>query len=393
MLAASAAIFVLGLFWLQGLTPDAPSANDDDVKPASAVMGADDAYPDFLKIGAKLQLTPEERDLLGKQESSKTPDLASAEPLIARNAEALALFAGFSRRARFTNPDYRDLSKVNAETPVPLFFPLIAAARMSSLRAESLLRQNRAPEALEEALMTIDAGEVLLRSEQPIISALVGLLLEEIGARRASIIIKGGGLDKARLTAAARRLSAHRGGAAALQSGIRFEYLNMANMLDHLPQQASKTPNWHWYHGVLARSLYLYQPLRTRALFAGRYRGMIEEAGKPCLQARPPSHEPVTVDAKPNTVGRILFNDPFPQYDKVYVKRCTQDFRVAEAAAAAALAAYRLDHKRWPASLAELVPGYLPALPADPFTGAPLLYSPETGETHSAGRDVEGQPL
>ena len=63
--------------------------------------------------------------------------------------------------------------------------------------------------------------------------------------------------------------------------------------------------------------------------------GSVEEASPP--QARQPSHEPVTVDAKPNTVGRVLFNYAFPNYEKL-VKRCETDFRVAAVVAAAALA-------------------------------------------------------
>ncbi|MDD5302503.1 MAG: hypothetical protein PHS14_05270 [Elusimicrobia bacterium] len=393
MIAAAAAVVVLGLFSIQRLTPDAPSAGDADVKPAASAAGADDAYPDFSALAAKLRLTPAERDLLGKQDESGTPDMAAVEPLIARNAEALALFAAFSRRARFTNPHYLDPDKVGAETPIPQFFPLVAAARLSSLHAAAALRRDRAPEALEEALGVMDAGQVLLRSDQPIIASLVGMLVSDIGARRAREVVDSGKLDKARLLDAARRVSAHRGGAAALQSGLRFEYLGTANMLDHLPELSAKAPGDHWYHALAARSLYFYQPLRTRALYAGRFRGMIEEAAKPCLQARPPSHEPVTVDAGPNPLGRVLFNYAFPQYDKLYAKRCAGDFHAAALVAAAGLQAYRLDHKRRPAALSELVPGYLSSVPADPFTGAPLLYSPETGEVRSAGKDSDGKPL
>lgn len=393
LLAVAAAVIVLGLISVQRLTPDAPSAGDEDLKPAASTAGPDDAYPDFVKMTAKLQLTPSERELVGKQDESPTPDWAAVEPLIARNAEVLELFAAFARRARFTDPNYGDPGKVGPETPVPQFFPVVGAARLSSLRAGILLRQGRAPEALEEAVRIIEAGQVMLRSDQPIIAALVGMLLTDIGARRAREIIDGGALDKARLLDAARRLSALQSGAAALQAGLRFEYLATANMLDHLPETVAHVPGGRWFHAVAARSRYFFQPLRTRALYAGRFRGLVAEAGRPCLQARPPSHEPVTVDAAPNTLGRVLFNLPFPQYEKLYAKRCTTDFRVAAAGAAAALAAYRRDRRRWPASLGDLVPGYLASVPLDPFTGAPLLYSPGTGEVHSAGKDIDGKAL
>lgn len=392
LLAGAGAVLALGVLSVQRLTPDAASAGDADVRPTSAAPGPDDAYPDFIAIAAKLQLTPEERALLGKLDESAEPDLAAAEPLIERNAEALALFAAFSRRARFADPNYVDLDKVGHETPVPQFFPLVSAARLGSLRAKGLLLRGRAPEALEEALGILEAGKVMLRSDQPIIAALVGILLQEIGTRRAREAVESGKLDKARLLEAARRLAAHRGGAPALQAGLRFEYLMTAHMLDHLPEYSAKSPGDRWYNAVAARSLYFYQPRRTKAMFAARFRGLIEEAAKPCHQARPPSHEPAPVDARPNVLGRVLFNEAFPQYEKLYVRRCTQDFRVAALAASAAIEAYRLDHKRRPAALEDLVPGYLPAAPLDPFTGGLLLYSPDTGRVGSADKDLDGNP-
>ncbi len=41
-----------------------------------------------------------------------------------------------------------------------------------------------------------------------------------------------------------------------------------------------------------------------------------------------------------------------------------------------ALAAFRADHGHYPASLAELVPHDIQALPNDPFSGRPLVYRP-----------------
>jgi hypothetical protein len=42
-----------------------------------------------------------------------------------------------------------------------------------------------------------------------------------------------------------------------------------------------------------------------------------------------------------------------------------------------ALAAYRADHGKYPASLDELAPKYLPKVPRDLFSGGPLVYLPE----------------
>jgi hypothetical protein len=44
---------------------------------------------------------------------------------------------------------------------------------------------------------------------------------------------------------------------------------------------------------------------------------------------------------------------------------------------ALALAAYRADHGRYPVTLAELAPKYLPSVPNDIFSGKPLIYRPD----------------
>jgi len=392
LLALSAALVAFGVFSLQRLTPDAPSADDADLRPAAATAGPEDAYPDFVKMAAALKLAAPERELIGKQDESRTPDLAAVEPLIARNAEVLSHFAAFSRRTRFTDANYGDLDKISFETPVPQFFPLVCAARLSSLRAAALLEQGRALEALEEALMIMDAGQVMLRSDQPLITVLVGMLVSDIGARRARDVIVRGTLDQAGLSNASRRLSAQQGGVPALQAGLRFEYLIQSHMIDHMSENAVKGPDGRWYYGLAARSRYFYQPMRTRALYAERFRRLVAEAAKPCAQANF-IDVPAPVDARPNVLGRVFFNMAFPRYDKLYVRRCESGFRVSAALSAAALASYRRDHRRWPATLNDLVPGYLASVPLDPFTGAALLYSPETGEVHSAGKDADGKAL
>ena len=192
---------------------------------------------------------------------------------------------------------------------------------------------------------------------------------------------------------AARRVSAYRGGAAALQTGLRFEYGFHSQVLNNMAKNAVMGPEGHWYNALAARSLYFYQPERTRGLYAARFHNLTTEAAKPCLDSHPDA-EPAPVDARPNVLGRVFFNMAMPRYEKILTKRCESDFHVAAVAVAAALAAYRLDHKRNPAALSELVPRYLASVPADPFTGKPLLYSPDgPGAVHSAGNDTDGKQL
>jgi hypothetical protein len=64
----------------------------------------------------------------------------------------------------------------------------------------------------------------------------------------------------------------------------------------------------------------------------------------------------------------------------ILAEKATQ--RRDAALVAVALELYRRDHRDWPASLHELTPQYLPAVPLDRYDGKPLRY-----------RVVEGQPV
>lgn len=143
---------------------------------------------------------------------------------------------------------------------------------------------------------------------------------------------------------------------------------------------------------MVRSGFYFYLPHHTQALFAGRFRQLIAAADKPCLREPVPPIEISPYWGRPNMVGRILYDISIPQYEKLLTRRCEGDFRLTAAATAAALEAYRVDHGRFPATLAALAPGYLPAAPVDPFTGAAPLYT-GSGEIRSAGTDDEGKAL
>jgi hypothetical protein len=60
-----------------------------------------------------------------------------------------------------------------------------------------------------------------------------------------------------------------------------------------------------------------------------------------------------------------------------------------------ALAAFRIDHGRYPTALSELVPRYIEAVPKDRFSGADLHFKPETDGyyLYGAGSDGNDPPL
>jgi hypothetical protein len=72
---------------------------------------------------------------------------------------------------------------------------------------------------------------------------------------------------------------------------------------------------------------------------------------------------------------RLITSECLRAIEKVW--ESSLDDRINLACAITALAAerFRLANERWPTTLQELCPKYLPAVPSDPFTGKPLLLS------------------
>ncbi len=80
-----------------------------------------------------------------------------------------------------------------------------------------------------------------------------------------------------------------------------------------------------------------------------------------------------------------------PALSKAALTKDLADARRDAAIATIALARYRADHHRYPNTLAELLPDYLPALPLDPVDGQPLRYllTPTGPVLYSLGFDED----
>jgi type II secretory pathway pseudopilin PulG len=70
----------------------------------------------------------------------------------------------------------------------------------------------------------------------------------------------------------------------------------------------------------------------------------------------------------------ILSRMLLPALDKVVIKAGRCDAKIRAAQAALAVERYRLANDKLPTQLSDLVPGFLPAVPSDPFDGKPLRY-------------------
>lgn len=143
--------------------------------------------------------------------------------------------------------------------------------------------------------------------------------------------------------------------------------------------------------GFLPQS-YLWQPNRTLAAVAERYRLHQAESALACAEvlAAPTPAAPTRLSLAlgPNSIGRVLLDVAEPANERFELRRCHVETRISLLQAALAV---RVHHERagaLPGGLAALVPEILPTVPRDAYVGEPVGYDAASGRVFSRGPEL-----
>jgi hypothetical protein len=138
---------------------------------------------------------------------------------------------------------------------------------------------------------------------------------------------------------------------------------------------------------------------RTRKLLADAFRQFISEALMTWSEA--PLENSVTsekirsapgmMNVSGNRIGWILYCITVPTGDEINERHAIFRASMELLRVRIALERFRFESGDWPADLAELVPDFLPAVPADPMDGKPLRYSRQSGVIYSVGTNFIDQ--
>lgn len=296
------------------------------------------------------------------------------------NAPALATFRAGLRHA------YAHPPVTSFDTVLPHFSRSRSLARVIALESRTLRENGDPVAALDSAIDGLEFG-TQVGSDGPLIGLLVGIACEALARPQAWAAAEL--VDGPTAAAAARRLEAIEMRRAPFADVVEVEW----RWLRHGVMEFFEQPDWRWnFHDFIGdgeakrpsfafllvnerRSMRLIDEYYSRELVASRlpYPRAIDPANAPSLDAYT-RRDPVT--------AALL-----PAFNKSREKIELSAARARLLYTSLALRAYEAEHGRPAASLEELVPEYLSAVPLDPFTESqPLQYL--GGKLYSVGLDL-----
>jgi hypothetical protein len=289
-------------------------------------------------------------------------------------------------------PEFQIPQEEGPESEVGYLIAWRQLAYALSVRCRLRHEEGRDPEALDDALRLLRLGHRIQGGQAALIDYLVGIAIHSIGSSFLLHLAPRARLERFEIQEAIARSSTLSPDPRFLADTYRVEYAIMSSVFERLGAGdatclAEDLPSGRW-----AFRTPLFRTNRTRRFLAEDLRLLIAAAAKPAVE-----RSLLDLDAKYAvsgktkrsllSLGKVVLAKLVPVYLPPLHK---QDIAQAYLGAARLMLALRLhhdDHGDLPDALADLVPAYLDAVPADPFDGKALRYSREKRIVYSVGDD------
>lgn len=368
---------------------DEPPHADEDLRPAP------EEVPEAENGFHVLRLAEGDIDLpLDRQEEydpfAERWDLGLAREILDRNAPVLQAFAVSRAQPRFKVPE-----PSHPGERIELL-PWRQLAQLLGMRVRVLFEDGKEKEAFEEAMELLRFSRRVESSEGGLVHYLIGLAIRREACRHLRRLIERSTLPEPAVRSWVARLEEFKSRRTDFLQVVRINYRRWAELFDRWGK-GDRTLADEMGISSMPGLQALFKPNQTKRLFAESQRELILKvqglpAGRACLRPEDNLPEPWPAwYSWRNRLGLYVL-----QTLRYVPKRCLS--RVAEADLSLtatrtlfALKCYREMHGRLPASLRDLVPGYLKEVPLDPFDGNPLRYSQERRFLYSVGDDLQDQ--
>lgn len=272
-------------------------------------------------------------------------------------------------------------------------------AKVLALRSVLRAQAGRSEAAYRDALTVLRLGRRIEGAEGAgLVQMLLGAAVRVVGLQAVEAGLRHGRLDAARAFRLGNEVGSARSDPASWRRVFVVEYQRSHERLTSAFDEARERDRlWKEPETQLRRWVpddYLFQRNRTLDRLAQLHRHRAADLGRRCEAGEPagPFDPRDPLDrllalVSPNGGGDLLLAVAAPDYTPLIHRLCAADARVAAIQVSIALKAYHDERRSLPEDLAELVPFYIPVLPADPFTGEALRYSRDARLLYSPGSD------
>jgi hypothetical protein len=397
------ALLVIGLgvtiaVHVSGALRDAPPPDDTDLQVQRLDIPPEENAFTYLELIDGLLYWPEDEEreavLVAALEGDAWDEEAVAE-LLERNAEALAELDRALACGQMQVP-----AAVSYETQLPYLPRWRDLARITCLRARSLLIEGRDREAFGQLMDGVRFGHMIQRARGGVIHCFVGASIKGTTLQTMGQVLGDAELPAVALCDYTDRLAGYGADEEGYARAFRSEYAAMTEMVDIVvadPKGVEQIGSFSPVSSLLLRG-HLFKPNQTKRVFAATCRAIAENTSR-TFANRDSSAIPQVPEAllsehwlktlgTPNAIGWVLFAMVTPAYERVHEQKCMDNVRVGATRVMLALRAYQIERGELPQTLEALVPDYLDAVPLDDFDGEPLRYSRERRVVYSVGTDL-----
>ena len=428
VLAGIALVLVVGAFSaFMILLRDEPAPPDDsDLVLVRPVLAADqNAWTYYAQAGEKRNLPRWDEDSkwppapaasggkppegAAKPEEAESPskirdrweaivnNTAWEQPLVdevlARNAAALALWEKALAAPECLVPESKDVMQDNSWA-----FPPVDLGQLVTVRARNYARQGNDEAAMEDAMRLVRSGHQIQGGKGELLVYVVGIGVKGMGCDLMRELAPKSRLAPDRLRRYAAELARYEADPQVFADAMRGEYRLWQRTSDMLGSGATRIggpPAGRLKQRVtdgLERTF--FKPNRTRRLMAEACREIIAMAPRHFVDAPRPDKFLNAARAEQgfvasNYMGGKLLEISIPSLFLGPAYKCDTNVWAAAARVILAMEAFKLEKGRLPASLNELVPDYLDAVPLDDFDGKPFRYNAAKKLIYSVGEDLK----
>lgn len=392
-------VFVLAAAFLILPRHDIPPVAAPDLSIArSELPAAENAYAYFAEAMEALYWPWGDEAFKSAYMRRETIAAEQLREIFARNEETIELIrqglaCGACQFPRWSRPEDLDLRALQ-------WFDM---ARMLALQSRENQRAGKAAEAVDMCVTLLGFGSLLQRNAELFLAHAWGMTALQIGSTRAQelagdAMVTGGDLE--RLAEALSRIGPFDDG---LIRTIKGEYAYHCAVIDQTRSTALSIEGLDWSRygaqmlgwRLLERSRYSFAPGATKRVIGELARQMI--ANTPRCYAE---IERIDADALLGLGGRkspriwarnaigIDFGLQFLQLENLFDMKSLDETNLAATRLIVALHRYRRDRGRFPDDLQALVPGYLDAVPRDPYDGRPFRYARDKGVVYAVGENL-----